>query len=196
MPSDFFKDDKWTPARQYAVVGNHARSWLDSAFELNLAAKALRIKVEENWHSKKPFREQYISPYYMLIGYTLETLLKGIIVAKGHNCIVNSKFVGFGVNGHDLIALANKAEVSFDNEQSKILKLLTEHTTWAGRYPIAVKWQNTYLTDENDVVDTTIAYCTSDVTQFDILIYRFTKILEEYVQAYGDKLASLVQSKD
>jgi hypothetical protein len=186
--SKIFDNDKWTPVRQYAVMGNRPESWLDSAFELNLAAKVLREKVEENWHSQKPFKECFLSPYYMLIGYMIEALLKGILVAKGHNCVVNSKFVGFGVNGHDLIALANKAELSFSKEEGNLLKMLTEHTTWAGRYPIATKWENTYLTNEDDIVDTTIIYSNLDLHQFDILRYRFNKILEESIEKLQCKL--------
>lgn len=176
-----FSNVKLAARRKFTYTANHPQSWIDSAYELNLAAKVLRGKVEENWHSEKPFRECYLSPYYMLIGYLLETLLKGILVAKGYKCVVDSNFVGFGVNGHDLYGLANKAELPIPEEESRILKLLTEHTTWVGRYPIATRWQNTFLIDDNNAVESTITYCNADLHQFDILIYRLNKMLEELV---------------
>ena len=75
---------------------------------------------------------QYISVALMLIGYSLETCLKGFAIFKygAQKYSENEK----KYRTHDLVRLA---EFLPDlNEKDKvILKVLTSFTVWAGRYP-------------------------------------------------------------
>jgi hypothetical protein len=66
--------------------------------------------------------------YEMLCGMAIELLYKAIIIAKGNKCK--------DFKTHNLIRLADLADVSVDDKLKLILQLLTESIIWAGRYPI------------------------------------------------------------
>ena len=66
---------------------------------------------------------------FLLFGYAIENLLKGLIVQAGGNR-----------TGHNLSELAKEAKVmnELDKDEQELLKRLTVHVRWAGRYPVAL----------------------------------------------------------
>lgn len=111
-------------------------SWLFTA--LNLRTAADRIDWERN-----PIREAepslgLHSVYRMLIGMSIEALLKGILVAQGEQVLDNGK-LSKNFATHDLTELVQRVDPSvlvFSSDESKILENLKPYIIWAGKYPI------------------------------------------------------------
>jgi hypothetical protein len=81
-------------------------------------------------------------PAAMLAGFALEVTIKAIFVAKYPDRItpgMKSKVWTNGAtnNAHDLIALAQAAEI--DPIDPELLQMLTKFSTWKGRYPSSVQ---------------------------------------------------------
>jgi len=148
-PSD---DDYRDPAWQHGAALHEPLSWFWSSEELETAAAILKEKVEDyyNSQSRNPIGEAVMGPYYLLTGFAMECLIKGIIVANGERVLKNGKikFVdgkdGKKVSQHNLIALADKAGITYNSDERQILKLLTESIEWAGRYPAPMRWDQEY----------------------------------------------------
>lgn len=110
--------------------------WLFSA--LNLRTAADRIDPDRN-----PIREDEPSlglhwVYRMLMGMSIEALLKGILVAQGEQILHRGK-LRKGFTTHDLGNLAQKVDPSaltFSSDERKILKNLEPYIVWAGKYPL------------------------------------------------------------
>jgi hypothetical protein len=85
-------------------------------------------------------------PSLLLAGFGFESLLKGILLRqmyfrreplttvgkKGQAFLVGS------LKSHNLAALAEKARVPLDAEETRLLGRLTVIVTWAGRYPVSI----------------------------------------------------------
>jgi hypothetical protein len=82
---------------------------------------------------------ELIGPYKMLIGLAIENLIK---------CILIKKFGSFdiykwasGPKGHNLLYLSSEAKLSISEIETEILRDLTLHIEWAGRYPAPKNYQ-------------------------------------------------------
>jgi hypothetical protein len=74
-------------------------------------------------------------PAFMLYGFAIENLLKGILVAQDGNRVGDKK-----INvprTHNLVELADEAKISLSAAECDLLKRLSTITTWSGRYPAA-----------------------------------------------------------
>lgn len=140
-------EDFASPEWQHNAALNEPLTWLWSSENLEVSASILREKIDEYYstHDNEHIGKDVIRPYYMLVGFALECLLKGIIVAKGENIIQNGKikFVE-GSSQHNLIKLADRAGITYSNGEENILKALTENIEWAGRYPTPQRWTQKY----------------------------------------------------
>jgi|GEM_PF-2705148 len=172
-------DDQEEYKKDFDSYGNWPVSWYETSEELAAATKLLEQPVidyfEDNRDSDHPGR-LILAPYYMMSGYLLECLLKGILVATGYKCVEDGKFTK-QVNGHTLIDLAKKAKISFTPPEELILKLLSAHTVWAGRYPIPKNWNNMGIEiGTNEAV--TIGYEKYDIPLIKNLIFRAQEKLD------------------
>ena len=70
---------------------------------------------------------------YMLAGFAIEVLLKGLLVQKASPLNANGRFV---INSHHLVELVKEADFSLIEGEPRLLEKLEEFLTWAGRYPI------------------------------------------------------------
>lgn len=112
-------------------------SWFFSA--LNLKTAADRIDPMMN-----PIREDepslgLYSVYQMLLGMSIEALLKGILVAQGEQVLKNDKLKE-DFTTHVLTMLAQKVDASsfvFSSDDLDILETLTPYIVWAGKYPLS-----------------------------------------------------------
>lgn len=75
-------------------------------------------------------------PAFLLYGFAIENLLKGLYVARNPEVIGTEK-VGVPAT-HNLNALANKASYAPPASEFELLRKLTTITTWSGRYPVAL----------------------------------------------------------
>jgi hypothetical protein len=139
---------KWETVRLVADPGYQPRDtptkedlknpilWLTQAQALTEAAAVL-FKTEPSWESMPPFVRgvcdcQYCAVALMLVGYSLETCLKAmLILSKGIDQYIADERM---FHHHRLEELATLVPDLVEKDRA-ILKALTHFTMWAGRYP-------------------------------------------------------------
>lgn len=78
-------------------------------------------------------------PAFLLYGFAIENLLKGLYVLKNKEAITPD---GPAIPRiHDLNKLAQAADFTLSPTQAELLEKLTTITTWSGRYPVATTRQ-------------------------------------------------------
>jgi hypothetical protein len=82
---------------------------------------------------------------FMLFGFALENLVKGIIVCRDPSRVTKSGFKGWGKKGHKLIELFDLAEIPLDEDERKLLGRVTRLTEWKGRYPLPMTFDTVTL---------------------------------------------------
>lgn len=196
-PSD---DDFKDPAWQFGAAIHSPVNWFWSSESNESAARILEEQVKDYWNSHEPNHPgaNILGPYYMLVGFAIECLLKGIIVANGHKVIKNGriKFID-GNNQHDLVKLAIKAEINLWEDEETMLKTLTENLEWAGRYPMAQHWSRQFKkieAKENDtatIEDVTPPYSNHDIHIINRLHTRIKGILASKYLGHEVKLTTV-----
>ena len=142
-PEDSFKSKAMNPSK-----------WLESAENLEAAIALVRPTLVECYR-KFPSDDYFqaaklIGPYYLLTGYALECLFKGIIICKGYQCVDAKRGIKF--KGHNLVDLAKEAGIITGTYAEKyMLEELTRQTTWKGRYPTAIKWDKEYTNRDGKI---------------------------------------------
>jgi len=75
----------------------------------------------------------------LLFGLAIENLLKAIIISKEPKPVENGKLRDWPGNGHELIRLAENANINLNMQQRDLLNRLVAFIEWAGRYPVPKK---------------------------------------------------------
>ena len=137
--------------------------WTDKVEELLTAASALEPLVREHWNvaianfdegrynydgGKSP-RTPPINlqgPYFMLVAYALENLFKVVMIQQDkkehgdHISVKRQERLLNRIKGHDLVALAEAAQLTINVSEEDLLVRLSQNSIWAGRYPVPVDW--------------------------------------------------------
>jgi hypothetical protein len=128
--------------------------WLRTARSLVASAKELEPQISDFWknlcvHAKDqsiPLKaDRYQGPYYMLLAFAVENLFKAAIIGCS-SLLLKERFQLDGkfpkeLQTHDLVELANKANFDFSVEEEDLLRRLTRHAIWAGRYPVPLNYK-------------------------------------------------------
>jgi hypothetical protein len=114
---------------QHRLCATLPVTWLLKADEL-LAAFELPLANEPESQSHRP---RLSSVAFMLAGFAVEDLIKGLLVQKGTG--VESKG-RFQLHSHDSLTLADHAALPLTEEEHLLLERLQDYLTWVGRYPI------------------------------------------------------------
>jgi hypothetical protein len=139
---------KWETARLIAEPGYQPREeptkedlknpvlWLTQAQALTEAA-AILVRTEPTWETMPPLLRgvcdsQFCAVALMLVGYSLETCLKAVLILRHGVDQYLAQEREF--HHHRLEELANFLPDLTEKDQA-ILKALTHFTMWAGRYP-------------------------------------------------------------
>jgi hypothetical protein len=77
-------------------------------------------------------------PAQLLYAYAIENLLKGLIVAKDAT-LINADSLAKTLRSHNLRSLCETAGIQVFAQEEPVLKALSELSTWAGRYPVAIR---------------------------------------------------------
>ena len=134
--------------------------WMYIAKDLIESAKLLEPRIEEVWenlhaHSQNQsvalIPDHYTGPYFMLMGFAIENILKAGIVFRDStelklNFGATRKFPGI-LKDHDLPKLAKKAGIRLGTDEEDLLRRLTRHSVWAGRYPIPIEYRDIKSTE-------------------------------------------------
>ena len=136
--------------REFSELDFHRRAtwprvWLGQAQDLRLAARLL-------WHAHEQEFEKVTSAgraetlglgeiALMLMGFALEVLFKGILVARDPSLAGEGRLNG-SLKSHDLIALREAVGLDLPAHEAQLLERLSEAAIWMGRYPVPVRSQD------------------------------------------------------
>ena len=148
-------DHQWLQRIRYAAA--EPTSWLMHARTLRQAAEDLWIAG--NAHDRAPGSElgatvvaesarlDFAPPVmggstrdvcFMLFGFALENLTKGIIVCRDPRLVSKSRLRKWHGNGDDVLALFLRAKIQVSQEEKQLLDRTTRIAQWKGRYPVAM----------------------------------------------------------
>jgi hypothetical protein len=82
---------------------------------------------------------------FMLFGFALENLAKGIIVCSDPSRVTKTGFKGWAKKGHKLVELFETARIPLDDDERKLLGRVTRLTEWKGRYPLPMTFDKVTL---------------------------------------------------
>jgi len=78
---------------------------------------------------------QLISVYFLLMGYAIENLLKGILILQ-HPEYFKPTGKMEDIKTHDLSGLCRRCGIQFEDTETLLLDTLHTHIEWMGKYPI------------------------------------------------------------
>lgn len=117
--------------------------WRSKAKELKRGAKVLFAEAKKDIEILKQEAEEVLPPSFpkdiffvsvMLAGFSIENMIKGIIVIDHPEYLKGGKIKG--ITNHDILKLFGLAELMLSDEEEKLCNLLILGISWFGRYPI------------------------------------------------------------
>lgn len=125
----------------YKSAGTFVPIWLIRSEDLYQAAEAVwRYRILRVPLSNGTIHETHLlsSPALLLMGLSLEALLKGLIISRRPDLIAYGK-VSKRLSKHDLCALFEMASIPIHEESNgKFLAKLTQYIVWRSKYPVPV----------------------------------------------------------
>jgi hypothetical protein len=156
------QDENWL--QRIRLTAADPTLWLKHARTLRQAAEDLWISGNE--HDRNPGSELGATLLYaaknpdftppetggttrevcfMLFGFALENLAKGIIVCRDPERVTQSGFKGWDKRGHKLVELFEQAKYKLTDDERKLLERVTRLTEWKGRYPLPMGFDKVTL---------------------------------------------------
>lgn len=142
------KSERWEFEKYICV--DKPKLWVNRAVDLKYSSIVLN---EFSWNrSKGVFDKKAPIPDFpafwtpgverMLWGYAFENLFKAIIIVNVKK-ETELKAVPFPeIKSHDLLQLANRANVTLSEDEKFYLNISQKCAVWAGRYPIPIKFND------------------------------------------------------
>ena len=103
----------------------------------------LRSTAPEAEFSKDTTDMSLITEYLLLMGYALENLLKGILMAD-HPEYLKTGEKGTEIRSHNLVSLCRRCSLVVSAAEEDLLKTLTDHIEWVGKYPVPLEEAGMY----------------------------------------------------
>ena len=120
-----------------AWTRNFERSLAETRESTANRSASMRLEGEEleDFHDQRLLAE-----YLLLMGYGLECLLKGYLLAVLPELVVDEKRIDKIVAVHDLIQLCHESALRLQAEERQLLSLMSRHIIWS-KYtaPLAVR---------------------------------------------------------
>lgn len=127
--------------------------WIKRASDLYESARKLEPAMEKVWKSYRARAQNpkgalepdhYTGPYFMLVSFAVENLLKAAAVTRNgiqykDSFRLNYKFPS-ELKKHDLVELAKLLHLEVNREEEDVLHRLTRAAVWFGRYPAPVNY--------------------------------------------------------
>ncbi|MEW6061026.1 MAG: hypothetical protein AB1600_03695, partial [Bacteroidota bacterium] len=145
-----------TSKEQIAKIASFPDNWLVRAVHLFSSAEIIFNKSLDRYHKQirnivsesnvedKSIEDsmEYLRVGFLLAGFGFETLFKYCYIKQKQEyvrtTILKSGKIPHEMKTHDLIALANLALLPIDSLNTYFLKKLSDHSIWAGRYPVSL----------------------------------------------------------
>jgi hypothetical protein len=84
-----------------------------------------------------------LTEYCLLMGYALENLLKGILMAE-HPEYFKPDTKITDIRSHNLVSLCERCSLQITVDEEELLKKLTDHIEWVGKYPVPLELSGMY----------------------------------------------------
>ena len=152
------RPEPWLQRVRYTAA--EPTAWLSQARTLRQAAEDLWIAG--NAHQRSPgselgatllahWRDPDAPPIpetggstcdvcFMLFGFALENLAKGIIVCRDPKRVSRENLKSWHGSGHQLVGLFESAEIPLTSEEREVLERTSRATEWKGRYPVPMNF--------------------------------------------------------
>jgi hypothetical protein len=129
-----------------ALEPAYAKAYDDASRKLEEGAKQAEIEAET---------PSYL-PGFLLYGYAVENLLKGLIAANTPE--IASEIESSAFKGHVSPELAARAKFEPDEQQARLIEKLETIVLWRARYPVALKIRDQGVPglDKEDIVDPSV----------------------------------------
>lgn len=127
--------------------------WVRKARDLYETARKLEPDITQVWESYRArargeaspiLADHYQGPYFMLLAFATENLLKAAAVARDAYKYKEEfrRTLKFPreLTKHNLVALAQKVDLKFTREEEDLLRRLTRSAIWYGRYPVPLEY--------------------------------------------------------
>jgi hypothetical protein len=88
-------------------------------------SKRLEGQELEDFHDQRLLAE-----YLLLVGYGLECLLKGYLLAVIPELVIDERRIDKLVANHDLPQLCHDCAISLSADEERLLKLITRNIVW------------------------------------------------------------------
>lgn len=134
--------------------------WIQKARDLYESARKLEPEVVGIWQSYRAWAkdgsppaatDHYQGPYFMLVAFAVENLLKAAAIARNrvHYLAQFRKTQCFPkeLQKHDLVKLAKLVKLSFESGEEDLMRRLTRSAVWFGRYPVPLDYEEMSGTD-------------------------------------------------
>jgi hypothetical protein len=131
--------------KEYILNANPIQ-WVEYSEELRDSSELIwqeskRAKVHLNF-PKRLDKIGLSRPYFLNIGFSLENLIKGLLVSETPEYLKDGKISTEISSGHNLDNLAKKSSsLTFDKKEFDFLKILSKAIPNWSRYPIPKRWE-------------------------------------------------------
>jgi hypothetical protein len=135
----------------WELRANNLKRAADNAYEICYDAIIRIGQCAKEGGEQNPQDHQdvlVIKVYYLLMGYALENLLKGILIMRKPEKYVQQGSLK-GLKTHKLVKLFEDCRLPVDPETKKLLEKLTLHIKWQGRYPVSLRAEDMELDSYN-----------------------------------------------
>jgi hypothetical protein len=167
--------------------------WIDKAKDLYVSAKKLEPEIVRLWQTYQEHvkdtsvalvPDHYHGPYFMLLAFAVENLLKAAII-KHHGLDYRMAFrerpkFPEQLKKHDLIELSKDAQLVIADDEEDLLRRLTRSAIWFGRYPVPLDYCEMSGVEEfNDGEKYSVSWLgASDIERFNNFILSLPARLE------------------
>ena len=133
----------------FTIASTSAEEWLGKADQLMRAAGKIDpyaefkipVDADELHKTLDILAFSLSSVYFMLLGYSFENLLKGILLLREGSVATEDNIKDI-FDTHSLTGLLEKignTELTFTKEEKEFFEELEEYVLWIGRYPMPKK---------------------------------------------------------
>jgi len=128
------------------ILNANPVQWVEYSEELRDSSELIweeskRTKVYLNF-PKRIDKPGLSRPYFLNIGFSLENLIKGLLVSENPEYLKDGRISSEISSGHNLDNLAKKiSSLTFDKEEFDFLKILSKAIPNWSRYPIPKRWE-------------------------------------------------------
>lgn len=168
--------------------------WVEKADKLLEASEVLKPKLRKYWNivrtnaregrykkggpPPKKTPSELHGPYFILVSYALENLLKALII-QDRSEEIRGQFSQTGrlprlIKDHDLVKLSKRANIKIDITEEDVLTRLSRLSKWKSRYPVPVE-----LSDMQNIIKYsngrgyfTDYFKPEDIDQLDAIVKR------------------------